>query len=73
MDAETSSLLQRLVVACERIADHFAPVVENRERKPATLSNAIYARDERERARLRETFREQKPQPPRRAFEASEG
>jgi hypothetical protein len=72
MDADTRELLQRLVVACERIADHLAPVVENRERHPATLTTAIYDRDERERSRLGETLRRKEPIEERRTFEASE-
>lgn len=63
LDAETSALLHRAVVALERLADHFAPIEAQRERKPATLSKATYTREERDRQEVRATLRGEKPQP----------
>lgn len=64
LDAETTSLLERLVVALERIANHLAPVETQRERKPAVLSQAAYTRDERDKQEVRATLRGEKPKPP---------
>lgn len=61
MDAEP---LERIARALERLADHFCPEGEKRERRPATLSTATYSREEREREELRKTLRAKKPEPP---------
>lgn len=58
IDGETSELLRRGVVALERLADHFAPIEEPRQKRQAILSTAIYDREERERQKLREALRE---------------
>lgn len=63
LDAETTSLLERLVVALERIANHIAPLEGKRQIKPATLSTAAYTREERDRLEVRATLRGEKPQP----------
>lgn len=63
LDAETTSLLERLVVALERIANHFAPLEGKRQIKPATLTTAAYTREERDRLEVRAALRGEKPQP----------
>lgn len=61
MDAEDRALLERILAAAERLADHFAPIETKRERKPATLSTAAYTREERDRQEVRATLRGEKP------------
>ena len=48
IDAETLDTLERIAVALERLANHFAPQQQKREPRPATLSTASYTREERE-------------------------
>lgn len=69
MDAGKPTPLERIATALERLADHFAPVEEKHEKRPAVLSTAIYDREERERKALRETLRQQESQSPRRVVE----
>jgi hypothetical protein len=63
LDAETAKLIERGVVALERIAEHLAPINETRERQPATLGNAKYSREEKDREEFRKAFgsKESKP------------
>lgn len=60
MDATERKFAERIAVALERIADHLAPVVQDRERKPATLSTAKYTREERDKEEVRATLRGEK-------------
>ena len=64
LDAETLKLIERGVLALERLADHFAPPESQRERNPAVLGTAKYTREEKDREEFRKTFRQQKPEPP---------
>lgn len=61
LDAEVLSLIERGVVALERIAEHLAPIIETRERSPAVLGTAFYTREEKDRKELRQTFGSKKP------------
>ena len=51
------NILERIAVSLERLADHFAPKVEDRQSKPAVLGTAIYSAEEREKKALRETLK----------------
>ena len=69
MNADLLGLLSRFVTAVERIADsavrmadHFAP--QAKEKRPATLTTAIYSREERERKELRDHLTGKTPRPP---------
>ena len=73
MDAEDRAILERLCVALERIADHFAPIAGTRERKAAVLGKATYSREERGAKEVRATLRGEKPQSPGRTAPPAEG
>lgn len=57
IDGDLFSLIQRGVVALERLADHFAPLARKREKLPAILSKAIYDPKEREIEKRRKAAR----------------
>lgn len=57
------SILERIAVACESLAEHFVPSPQQ-ERKPAILGTAAYSEEERERLRLKAEFKK-KAAPPR--------
>lgn len=65
IDGDLLSILERIASSLERLADKFAPVEKEREKRPAQLSKAIYDREERKREALRKAFREEEPKPPR--------
>lgn len=58
------TLLERGVLALERLADHFAPAGDTREKRPAVLGTATYTREEKGRKELRAAFGKQKQEPP---------
>lgn len=72
VDGDTLSALQTIAESLKRLADHFAPVEEPRQKRQAVLSTAIYDREERERQKLRETLRAQEPKSAGRTPEAPE-
>ena len=55
------SILQRIADSLERLADHFAPRPDNRERQPAILGTATYNREEREKQELRKKLESRVP------------
>jgi len=61
MDADTIKILGRILVAVERIAEKLAPEEASRERLPATLTSAVYSREERERKELRQRLKGETP------------
>lgn len=63
IDGDTLAVLQRIAVALERLADHFAAAGGPRKPKPAILSTATYSHQERERQELRAALRGEKPKP----------
>lgn len=65
IDADTLSALQSIAASLQRLADRHAPVEEPRQKREATLSTAIYDREDRQRQELRKALRQQEPQPPR--------
>jgi len=60
---ENDRLLESIAESLKRLADRFAPLEAQRERRPAVLSTAIYDRQERERQELRKTLRSKEPKP----------
>jgi hypothetical protein len=68
MTDEEFGLLQRLVLAVERIADHFEQKDKPRERRPASLVTATYDPGDRELKAWKERTAQAKgrvPEPPR--------
>jgi hypothetical protein len=63
IDADTLTALQSIADSLKRLADKFAPIEAQRERLPATLTKAIYNREERERKKIGENLRSKEPQP----------
>lgn len=48
MNGDYGPFLERIAVALERIADKYAPKAEAKTPRPATLTDAVYKREERE-------------------------
>lgn len=61
INVELTSILERIAVALERIADHFAPDEPKRERRPAILSTATYHREEKDKKTFEEFVEAAKP------------
>jgi hypothetical protein len=55
IDAQLLELIERAIVAWERIAEVLDPPIR-KEKLPAVLSTAVYSEEERERIRLRESL-----------------
>lgn len=48
MDDTERAIWSRIADSLERLADHFCPVEEKREKRPAVLSKASYTREDKE-------------------------